>query len=80
MITNGYPSYSGIGPSAFNKRQLLEIIKMRSKAGRKARRSYSVSELDSIPRRTLVNEAKRLRGSNTWSHFANMNRVMKHSS
>jgi len=63
-ITTG-DNYSGIGPSHFNKRQLLEIIKMRQRAGRKTRRAVSMDS----SRTALESEAKRVRTPNSWSSY-----------
>lgn len=68
-MTNGYPNYSGVGPDNFSKRRLLNLIKFQIKRGRKARRSFSNTTEDQFSRTTLLNEAKRLKGTQTWSYF-----------
>ena len=77
--TSGAPNYSGFGPNSFNKRQLLEIIRMRVRAGKSARRNYTVDNLDSTSRKSLVSEAKRLRKPHSWSFYANSGNVMRYA-
>ena len=78
MINLNYP-YSGMGPENFNKRQLLEVIRMRVKSGKNTRlKNLSTSTLDNVSRRTLINEAKRLRGDETWISLYERPSVMKY--
>lgn len=77
--TSGAPSYSGFGPNSFNKRQLLEIIRMRVRSGKPARRNYTVDSLEETPRKSLVSEAKRLRKPYAWSYYANNGNVMRYA-
>ena len=72
-------NYSGIGPSSFNKRQLYEIIKLREKQGIKPRRAYSLSNLDNVTRKSLVNDAKRVRMPNSWKSYLDNKTIKKYA-